>query len=125
VTIAGPSLAHRMRVEAHAVWLAVRDPRTPWTARAVGLIVAAYALSPIDLIPDFIPVLGLVDDAILIPAGLWLFERLIPLDQMAAHRAAAEEASNRPISWLGLAIVILIWLGAALLIWSLIRTIYD
>lgn len=123
--IAGPSLAHRLRVEAHAVWLAVRDPRTPWTARAVGLIVAAYALSPIDLIPDFIPVLGLVDDAILIPAGLWLFERLIPPDQMAAHRAAAEKASNRPISWLGLAIVILIWLGAALLIWSLIRTVYD
>ena len=125
MTIAGPSLAHRLRVEAHAVWLAVRDPRTPWTARAVGLIVAAYALSPIDLIPDFIPVVGLVDDAILIPAGLWLFERLIPLDQMAAHRAAAEKASHRPVSWLGLAIVAFIWLGAALLIWSLIRTVYD
>jgi uncharacterized membrane protein YkvA (DUF1232 family) len=67
-------------------------PRSADAARAklVGLFVAAYALSPIDLIPDFIPVLGLVDDAILIPLGVWLFERLIPRDQFAEHRARAE-----------------------------------
>ena len=58
----GPSLAHRIRTEAHAVWLAVRDPRTPLLAKLFGVLVAAYALSPIDLIPDFIPVIGLLDD---------------------------------------------------------------
>jgi uncharacterized membrane protein YkvA (DUF1232 family) len=121
----GPSLAHRLRVEAHAVWLAVRDPRTPWTARLVGLLVAAYALSPIDLIPDFVPVLGLVDDAILIPAGLWLFERLVTPAQMAEHRAAAEAASHRPTSWLGLGIVVLLWLAALALVWHAFRLIYD
>jgi len=121
----GPSLAHRLRVEAHAVWLAVRDPRTPWTARLVGLLVAAYALSPIDLIPDFIPVLGLLDDAIILPAGLWLFERLVPAAQMASHRAAAERASVRPVSWLGLILILLLWTGAAWLVWLLFRAAYN
>jgi uncharacterized membrane protein YkvA (DUF1232 family) len=123
--MAGPSLAHRLRVEAHAVWLAARDPRTPWTARAVGLLVAAYALSPIDLVPDFIPVLGLVDDALLIPAGLWLFERLVTPAQMAEHRAAAERAAARPVSWLGLALVLLGWVVAAWLVWQALRAVYD
>lgn len=121
----GPSLAHRLRVEAHAVWLAVRDRRTPWSARIVGLLVAAYALSPIDLIPDFIPVLGLIDDAIVIPAGLWLFERLISPEHMAEHRAAAERASARPVSWLGLALVLIAWAVAAWLVWQIGRAIYD
>ena len=65
-----PPLARRIAIEAHAAWLAARDPRCPWHARAVGLLVTAYALSPIDLIPDFIPVLGLVDDALLAERGL-------------------------------------------------------
>lgn len=121
----GPSLAHRIRVEAHAVWLAARDPRTPWAARLVGLLVAAYALSPIDLVPDFVPVLGLVDDAILIPAGIWLFERLMPPGQMAKHRAAAEAASRRPTSWWGMTIVIALWLLAIVLAWSFVRWAWD
>ena len=121
----GPSLADRLRVEAHAVWLAVRDPRTPWRARVVGLLVAAYALSPIDLIPDFVPVLGLVDDAIIIPAGLWLFERLVSPEQMSEHRAAAERASAQPVSWLGLALVLLGWAAAFWLAWRVGRAIYD
>ena len=123
--MAGPSLAHRLRVEAHAVWLAARDPRTPWAARVVGLLIAAYALSPIDLVPDFIPVLGLLDDAILIPAGLWLFERLVTPMQMAEHRAAAERAAARPVSWLGLALVLLGWVVAAWLVWKVLRAVYD
>ncbi|MGN6375606.1 MAG: YkvA family protein [Sphingomonas sp.] len=121
----GPSLAHRVRVEAHAVWLAARDPATPWAARIVGLLIAAYALSPIDLIPDFIPVLGLVDDAVLIPAGVWLFERLIPPAQMARHRAAAEAASQRPVSWAGLLIVAALWIVAIVAAWSFVRWIWD
>jgi len=123
--MAGPSLAHRLRVEAHAVWLAARDPRTPWAARALGLLIAAYALSPIDLVPDFIPVLGLIDDAILIPAGLWLFERLVTAEHMAEHRAAAERAAARPVSRVGLALVLLGWAAAAVLVWRVLRRFYD
>src|SRR4051812_24381863 len=121
----GPSLAHRIRTEAHAVWLAVRDPRTPLAAKLVGLFVAAYSLSPIDLIPDFIPVLGLVDDAILIPLGIWLFERLIPADQFAEHRARAAEETKRSVSWGGVLIVLAIWGLAAMLIWTALTTAYD
>lgn len=89
------SLAHRIRVESHTVWLAARDPRTPFFAKLVGLLVAAYALSPIDLIPDFIPVLGLLDDVILIPAGVWLFARLVPAALLAEHRTTAQAAAAR------------------------------
>ena len=121
----GPSLAHRVRVEAHAVWLAVRDPRTPWAARAVGLLVAAYALSPIDLVPDFVPVLGLIDDAVLIPAGVWLFERLVTPELMAEHRAAAEAAARRPVHWGGVLIVVALWALAAWLVWSVFGFAYD
>jgi len=118
----GPSLAHRIRTEAHAVWFAVRDPRTPLLAKLVGLLVAAYALSPIDLIPDFIPVLGLVDDAILIPLGVWLFERLIPPALFAEHRARAEIETQRPVSWAGVLIVLVIWALIAWIIWGAIAT---
>jgi uncharacterized membrane protein YkvA (DUF1232 family) len=113
------SLLGRIRIDAHAAWLAARDPRCPWHARAVGLAVAAYALSPIDLIPDFIPILGLVDDALLIPAGLWLFVRLLPPGLFDEHRALAESAAERPRSAAGAAIVVAIWLLAALLVWRL------
>ncbi len=121
----GPSLAHRIRIEAHAVWLTVRDPRTPVLAKLFGLLVAAYALSPIDLIPDFIPILGLVDDAILIPLGVWLFEKLVPAGLMAEHRAAAEAASERPVSRWGILIVVALWALAAWLVWSAITFEYD
>lgn len=121
----GPSLAHRIRIEAHAVWLAVRDPRTPLHARLFGVLVAAYALSPIDLIPDFIPVLGLLDDAVLIPLGVWLFEKMVPAAQLAEHRATAEAASHRPVSWAGVIIVIAVWALAVWLIWSVASWYYD
>ena len=113
------SLLGRIRIDAHAAWLAARDPRCPWHARAVGLAVAAYALSPIDLIPDFIPVLGLLDDAVLIPAGLWLFARLLPPGLFEEHRRVAEAAAERPRSAAGAAIVAAIWLLVALLVWRL------
>lgn len=119
------SLVHRIRVEAHAVWLAVDDPRTPLLPKIVGFLIAAYALSPIDLIPDVIPVLGLVDDAILIPAGVWLFERMIPAAQFAEHRAEAERASERPLSRIGIVIVVAIWLIAAWVLWSSVAFWFD
>jgi len=113
--VKSPSLVRRLRIETHAAWLAARDPRTPWHARALGLAITAYALSPIDLIPDFIPVLGLIDDALLIPAGIWLFVRLLPPGLMDEHRRAAAAAASRPRSRAGALIVIAAWIAAAAL----------
>jgi uncharacterized membrane protein YkvA (DUF1232 family) len=114
------SLAHRIRVDAHAAWLSARDPRCPWGARLVGLAVAAYALSPIDLIPDFIPILGLLDDFLLVPAGIWLFLKLLPEGLFAEHRAVAEAAARRPVSLAGAALVLLLWVAAAYLVLRLL-----
>lgn len=114
------SLVKRLRIDAHAAWLAARDPRTPLFARAFGLLVAAYALSPLDLIPDFIPVLGLLDDLLILPLGLWLFVRMLPPDLFEVHRAAAARAAERPVSIAGLLLVIALWIAAALfLLWLL------
>jgi len=111
--------AHALRVDAHAVWLSARDPRVPWYAKLLGLIVTGYALSPIDLIPDFIPILGLIDDLILIPAGIWLMLRLIPATVFAEHRAEAEAASSRPVSRTGAFFIVALWLAIlASLAWS-------
>ncbi|MFZ5747231.1 MAG: YkvA family protein [Pseudomonadota bacterium] len=121
----GPSLAHRIRVEAHAVWLAARDRRTPIAAKLLGLLIAAYALSPIDLVPDFIPILGLIDDVILIPLGVWLFEKLISPAQFAEHRARAEAAARRPVAWGGVLIVVAIWAALIWLVWSMLVLVYD
>jgi uncharacterized membrane protein YkvA (DUF1232 family) len=96
-----------------AIALAVRDPRVPWYAKAVGACVVAYALSPIDLIPDFVPVLGLLDDLVLVPLGLLLVVRLIPADILAEHRAAAAGVVDWPVSRAGAAVVIAIWVLAA------------
>ena len=105
--------ARSLKRDAHAVWLCARDPRTPWYAKALGVAVAAYAFSPIDLIPDFIPVLGYLDDLIVVPAGLWLVLRMIPPAVLDEHRAAAEAAADRPISKAAAVAVIAIWIGGA------------
>jgi uncharacterized membrane protein YkvA (DUF1232 family) len=118
-------LFENLRLDAHAAWLAARDPRCPWGARLVGLLVTAYALSPIDLIPDFIPVLGLLDDALIVPAGLWLFVRMLPPGLLEEHRAAAAIAAERPRSRSGMAIVAAIWLIAALLTWLGVRWLWP
>lgn len=112
----GPSLLRTLRIDVHAAWLAARDSRCPWYARVFGLFVTAYAFSPIDLIPDFIPVIGLLDDALLIPAGLWLFVKMLPAGLFDEHRQAAEAAAERPSSAWGLLIVLVIWFAAAFLI---------
>lgn len=112
-------------IDAHAVWLSARDPRAPVHARLFGLLVAAYALSPIDLVPDFIPVLGLVDDALIIPAGIWLFLKMLPAGMFEEHRAAAAEAAEHPRSRSGIAIILLIWIALIVAAWSLVRWTYD
>jgi uncharacterized membrane protein YkvA (DUF1232 family) len=115
--------ARSLKRDTHAVWLAAHDPRTPWYAKALGLAVAAYALSPIDLIPDFIPVLGLLDDLLIVPLGLWLTLKLIPADVLETHRAAAKIASDRPVSRLAAGVVILIWTVVGLVVghWISVR----
>ena len=97
-----------------ALWLAARDPRVPWHAKALAAAVAAYALSPIDLIPDFIPLLGYLDDLLIVPLGILLAVRLIPEAILAELRERAVE-QGRPVSRAGLAMVVAIWLGAALM----------
>ena len=115
-------LGHRLAVEAHAAWFAARDPRVPWPARAIAVAIAAYALSPIDLIPDFIPVLGWLDDMILVPLGLILVRRLIPAPLWAELHAAAEAASARPSSRTGMVLVLLLWAGLLYLVYWAVRT---
>ncbi|MDQ3079348.1 MAG: DUF1232 domain-containing protein [Pseudomonadota bacterium] len=95
-----------------ALWLAARDPRVPWCAKALSAAVAAYALSPIDLIPDFIPVLGLLDDLLIVPLGIMAAVRLIPDTVMADLRRKAVTQS-KPISSAGLVAVVTIWLALA------------
>lgn len=100
-----------------ALWLAARDRRVPWAARLMALLVAGYALSPIDLIPDFVPVLGLLDDLLLVPGGVWVALRLIPPPLMAELREQAARIA-RPRSSAGAAIIVLIWLGSAVAAWA-------
>ena len=110
--------ARAVRRDVHALWLAARDPRTPWYARAFALAIAAYALSPIDLIPDFVPVLGYLDEVILLPPAILLAVRLLPPELMAEHRAAAARAAAKPVSRAGAAVIVGLWLAAATaLVW--------
>lgn len=108
--------ARAIKRDVHAVWLAARHPRTPWYAKALALAVAAYALSPIDLIPDVIPVLGYLDDLLIVPLGILAVTKLVPGDVLAECRAAAEAAAQRPRSILGAAVIVLLWVAAAALI---------
>src|SRR5262245_16167104 len=101
--------ARTIRRDAHALCLASRDPRVPWYAKALAVVVVAYALSPIDLIPDFIPVLGFLDDVILLPAGIWLVLRMIPPAIMEEHRKQAESDLTRPASRTGAAVIVFLW----------------
>jgi uncharacterized membrane protein YkvA (DUF1232 family) len=104
--------ARTIKRDAHALYLASRDPRVPWYAKAVAIAVAAYAASPIDLIPDFIPVLGYLDDLFIVPLGIALVVWLIPPDIMAEHRALASAAQDRPVSRAAAAVIVAVWLLA-------------
>jgi uncharacterized membrane protein YkvA (DUF1232 family) len=105
--------ARLIKRDVHALYLARRDPRVPWYAKALAALVAGYALSPIDLIPDFIPVLGYLDDVILVPLGIAIVIRLIPPEVMAEHRALAGAAQQRPVSRIAAIVVITAWVVAA------------
>jgi uncharacterized membrane protein YkvA (DUF1232 family) len=96
------------------LWFAYRHPQTPLYAKILAVLVVAYAFSPIDLIPDFIPVLGYVDDLVLIPLGVWLVLRMIPPEIMAECRArATAEGVQVAERWLGASAIVALWLGVA------------
>ena len=97
------------------LWLAARDPRVPWYVKALCAAIAAYALSPIDLIPDFIPVLGYLDEVILLPLAILIAVRLIPVDVLAELRKRAQKIADRPVSRVGAFVIISIWIAAAAL----------
>jgi len=116
--------ARELKIQVHALLLAYRDPRTPWYAKALAALVAAYAVSPIDLIPDFIPVLGQLDDLLLVPLGVALAVRMIPREVLADCRAKAREASARPLAgrWPAALAVVAVWVVLlALVVWLVVR----
>ena len=116
------ALARRIRRDGVTLWFALRDPRTPWWVRALAALVVAYALSPMDLVPDFIPVLGYLDDVILLPGLIWLVVRCTPQAVLQDCRAQAEawmaQRQRQPVSRWGVVLVLGVW---ALLAWALWR----
>ncbi|PAP93962.1 YkvA family protein [Mesorhizobium wenxiniae] len=116
---AAKSRARDIKLDVVALWFAARDPRVPWSAKLVAGMVAACALSPIDLIPDFVPVLGYLDDLIIVPLGVILAIRLVPPPLMDEFRAQAAALETRPQSRTGMFFIVALWLAlAALLIWA-------
>jgi uncharacterized membrane protein YkvA (DUF1232 family) len=119
----GPTMLERAKEWARAIkrdvialWIAARDPRVPWYAKALAMAVAAYALSPIDLIPDFVPVLGYLDDLVIVPLGILLVVALIPGALMAEFRQQAVTLAAKPRSTTAAAVIVLIWIAAMILI---------
>ena len=105
--------ARALKKEVFAVYFAARDPRTPWYAKGLILLIVAYSLSPIDLIPDFVPVLGYLDDLIIVPGGIWLAIRMIPPEVMVEARGRAAAGGMDPsVGKFGLLIIVLLWIAA-------------
>lgn len=113
--------AKALQTETYALYLAARDPRTPWTARLLVLLVVAYALSPIDLIPDFIPVIGYLDDLIIVPAGVALALKLVPSQVMTDARRQARLEPPGGLAAVGAIIIVLIWIVAIIIVFALLR----
>jgi uncharacterized membrane protein YkvA (DUF1232 family) len=118
--------AQGLKRDVMTLWFALKHPQTPWYARALAAVLTAYALSPVDLIPDFIPVLGYLDDLLIIPAGVWLLLRLVPPAVLLDSRRQAQQwlqtHHDKPRSWAGLFMVLAIWCLAA---WLLLRLVWD
>jgi uncharacterized membrane protein YkvA (DUF1232 family) len=123
-----PGVLARLRVHAralkrdtYALYLVARDPRTPWYAKVLAGAIVAYALSPIDLIPDFIPVIGYLDDLIIVPLGIAAVLRMVPADVLAECREQAKMGRERRVSWIGAAFIAIVWLLAATWLVLLVR----
>jgi uncharacterized membrane protein YkvA (DUF1232 family) len=116
--------ARQLKTKTYAVYLACKDPRTPWYARLFGVAVVAYAFSPIDLIPDFIPVLGHLDDLIIVPLGIAIALRMIPQNVLDECQNTAQQMleSGKPTNWVATCVIVAIWLlVVALTVWLLWR----
>jgi len=110
--------ARQLKTEAHALYLACRDPRVPWYARIFAALAVGYLFSPIDLIPDFIPVIGYLDDLVLVPLFIVIARRLIPQDVLAEHRERARAATGfgKPKSWGAAVVIVIVWMTMMVLI---------
>lgn len=120
--------AYALRREAYALYVAARDPRVPWYAKVFTALTLAHTFSPIDLVPDFIPVLGYLDDLVVTPLGIALALKMIPPEVMADARRQADETLHRgePLGRAGAMIVIAIWLAIiAAVVWSILRVIRE
>lgn len=122
--------ARRIKRDGVTLWFACKHPATPWYAKALGAFVVAYALSPIDLIPDFIPVLGYLDDVLLLPGLIWLAVRMLPRHVLDACRAQADAwlmaEGKKPLSWVGAVGVVVLWMAvAAGLAWAWVSRSWD
>ena len=109
--------AHQLKTEVYALYLAYKDPRTPWYARIFAAVVVGYAFSPIDLIPDPIPILGYLDDLVLIPMGVFLVLKMIPPDVASECRLKSREvlAQRKPVNKVAAAVIVIVWVGLAVL----------
>jgi uncharacterized membrane protein YkvA (DUF1232 family) len=115
--------ARVVKRDTHAIYLAARDPRVPWYVKTLAFVVAGYALSPIDLIPDFIPVIGYLDDVILVPLGIAMVVKLIPPEIMAEHRSLAAAAQDGPVSRSTAIVILIVWMiGAVFIGWLCLRS---
>lgn len=116
--------AQSLKRDVMTLWFALKHPNTPWYARVLAAVITAYALSPIDLIPDFIPILGYLDDLIIVPAGVWLLLRIVPEQVLSESRSKSEqwflEQKGKPTSAAGLVIILSLWSVAAWATYSLI-----
>lgn len=114
--------AKQLKAEVVALWFAYRHPQTPWYAKWLAVAVVAYAFSPIDLIPDFIPVLGFLDDALLLPIGIWLTIKFIPRPVLEQCRAQATqwltEQHDKPQNWTAAIVIVVLWVLIAWLVWE-------
>lgn len=121
--------ARALKADTLALWFCVRHPRTPLSAKIVGALVVAYALSPLDLIPDFIPVLGYLDDIVIVPAGILLTLALVPDDVLEECRAEAREwlaaGKSKPKNYLAAALIVAIWAAALWLTWRWLSDLFG
>ena len=119
--------AYNLKKETWALFLAYKDPRTPWYAKILTGLVMAYAFSPIDLIPDFIPVLGYLDDLVLVPLGATAAIKMIPPEVMVECRRKVQEEmkKGKPVNWVAAGVIFLIWVGLAVVcvkwVWGKVR----
>ena len=114
--------ARQLKIEVYALYLAYQDPRVPWVARIFTACVVAYAFSPIDLIPDFIPIIGYLDDLILIPLGIKIALSMIPIEVMNESREKAHEIirQGKPVNWVAAIVIVILWFGLAAGIFGLL-----